>query len=369
MKILQTPARFYPHIGGVENYVYYLSKELVKRGHEVTVVCAGESGGDIDVEGIKVKRLNYAGKIANTNITPSLPLHLLKEDFDLIHTHLPTPWSADWSALVAAVKRKPLVVTYHNDITGEGAAKYIANVYNQTLLKSVLKTASQIIITQPKYVDSSPHLDAYRNKIEVVPNGVDIEKFRPMDRERRKNILFFLGVLDEFHRYKGLEYLLKALKLIKSEMEIKLVVGGDGRLLDYYKEIAKSLGIRSNVDFVGFITNERIVEYYNTCNVFVLPSTSPVQEGFGIVLLEAMACGRPVVSTSIAGVADDVKKYNAGAIVEPGDSEALANAIVRILQDEEGAEEMGKNGRRMVEKQYNWESVCKAIEDIYESVV
>ncbi len=95
MRILQTPARFYPYVGGVENYVYYLSKELVKRGHEVKVMCAREPKLESkEIDGIEVERLDYIGKTANTNLTLSLPRRLLKEDFDVLHTHLPTPWSA-----------------------------------------------------------------------------------------------------------------------------------------------------------------------------------------------------------------------------------------------------------------------------------
>ena len=129
MKILQTPVRFYPHVGGVENYVYNLSRELVKMGHEMSVVCANEpkTKNYEVIEGVKIKRLYYPFKIANTNITPNLPYALSKEGFDLIHTHLPTPWSADWSALISKIKGKPLVLTYHNNIVGFGVASHLAN--------------------------------------------------------------------------------------------------------------------------------------------------------------------------------------------------------------------------------------------------
>jgi len=107
MKILQTPVRFYPFTGGVENYVYYLSRELVKSGNQVKVVCANEP--DIEskqrVEGIEVERLPYMGKIANTNITTGLPGALSDGDYDIIHTHIPTPWSADWSAFYSNSKK------------------------------------------------------------------------------------------------------------------------------------------------------------------------------------------------------------------------------------------------------------------------
>ena len=109
MKILQTPARFYPYIGGTEQAVFYLSRELVKMGCDVKVICANESyAQDSVVDNIKVKRIPYIGKIANTNICLSLAKELIKEDFDIIHTHLPHPYSADISALISLIRNKPL---------------------------------------------------------------------------------------------------------------------------------------------------------------------------------------------------------------------------------------------------------------------
>uniref|UniRef100_A0A7C3UGH5 Glycosyltransferase family 1 protein n=1 Tax=Geoglobus ahangari TaxID=113653 RepID=A0A7C3UGH5_9EURY len=375
MRILQTPVRFYPFIGGVENHVYYLSKMLVKMGHEVIIICANEPKSEKTevIDGIKVRRLSYVGKIANTNVTPKLPITLLKEDFDVLHTHLPTPWSADWSAIISKIKRKPLIVTYHNDITGNGIAKYIAKFYNYSALRFLLKAANRIIITQPRYFEFSPFLKNYKNKLEIIPNGVDTEKFIPIKSTKSKNngnTVFFLSLLDEFHRYKGLDYLLKALKIVKKEIkDVKLIVGGRGKLMAEYKNIAKSLGLDSNVEFHGFIPEEKIVEYYNMCKVFVLPSTSSTQEGFGIVLLEALSCETPVISTEVVGIAEDVKKYEAGIIVPPKNPEALAEAIIKLLSDEDLAKKMGKNGRKLVEEKYTWERVAEMTEKVYEQVV
>jgi glycosyltransferase involved in cell wall biosynthesis len=159
LKILQTPARFYPYTGGVENYTYNLSRELVKLGHEVSVLCANEPRfAKNEVNGIKQKRLFYIGKIGNTNITPSLPFSILKDDFDILHTQLPTPWSADWSAVVSAAKRKPLVLTYQNDIVGTGIAEYIAKVYNITALIFLLKQAAKITVSHDNYFKFSPYI-------------------------------------------------------------------------------------------------------------------------------------------------------------------------------------------------------------------
>ncbi len=372
MKILQTPVRFYPFIGGVENYVYYLSKRLVKLGHVVTVICANEPNTEEEetIKGIKVKRLSYIGKIANTNITPKLLSELLREEFDIVHTHLPTPWSADGSAIVSKLKRKPLILTYHNDIVGTGIANYIAKFYNVTMLKLLLREADIIIITQPNYCNYSYHLKQYKDKIKVIPNGVDIERFKPLNVEKEEKTLFFLSSLDEFHRYKGLDYLLEGLITIKKRIQdVKLIIGGEGKLLNYYKQRVILMGLEDNVEFVGFIPDEKIVEYYNKCDIFVLPSISAKQEGFGIVLPEAMACERPVVSTEIVGVAEDVRERNAGRIVKPKDERALAEAIIEILEDKNLARKMGKNGRQLVEEKYTWEKVAEMVENVYNEVM
>lgn len=375
MKILQTPVRFYPFIGGVESHVYYLSRKLVEQGHDVTVICANEPNRKKEdtVDNVVVKRLSYIGKIANTNITPNLPLQLLQEEFDIIHTHLPTPWSADWSAMAAKLKRKPLVVTYHNDIVGGGVANYIAKFYNATSLKLLLGAAGKIILTQPNYLKFSPHLrkrSKSPEKFEIIPNGVDINEFKPLKTQKEKNSVFFLSVLNKYHRYKALDYLLKALVLVKKEfIDVKLMIGGEGELLEYYRVMARTLDLENNVEFHGFIPQEKLVEYYNKCNVFVLPSISSSQEGFGIVLLEALACGTPVIGTEIVGVASDVKEHNAGIIVPPKDSEALGKTIIELLRDADLAREMGIRGRALVASEYTWKSVAAKTLAVYEELV
>jgi len=374
MKILQTPVRFYPFTGGVENYVYYLSRELVNSGNQVKVVCANEP--DIEskqrVEGIEVERLPYMGKIANTNITTGLPGALSDGDYDIIHTHIPTPWSADWSAFYSNSKKKPLVVTYHNDIIGQGLASLVARIYNSVGLNYVLKTAAKIIITQPGYLQSSSHLAKYRDKIEVIPNGVDVEKFQPKQASGNedKSTIFFLSVLDEFHKYKGLDYLLEALKIVKNNVpDVKLIVGGKGVLLDHYQEMAASLGLKDNVEFAGFIPDEEIADYYSQASVFVLPSISSLQEGFGIVALEALACQTPVVTTDIVGVAHDLKQIKGGIVIPPRDTHKLADAITQILSDAQMQKEMGQRGRKLVQEKYTWKVVASSMEKVYKEIL
>ena len=368
MKILQTPVRFYPFTGGVENYVYYLSKELVRMGHDIKVICANEppSKKEEVVNGINIKRLPYIAKIANTNITPGLPFALAREDYDIIHTHIPTPWSADWSLLDSKIKRKPLIVSYYNDVIGIGAAGSIANLYNSTALKLLLKKADKIIIIQENYSSYSPYLTGYHDKIVVVPCGADVDRFTPAPIQKDEYTLFFLSLLDEFHRYKGLEYLLKALKIVKKEIPaVKLIVGGKGVLMEKYKKTAASLGLGETVEFHGFIPDNKITEYYTRANIFILPSTSSVQEGFGIVALEAMACQTPVISTEIVGIAADLKESKSGIIIPPKNVDKLADAIIKLLTDKASTKKMGINGRKLVEKKYTWKKIAEMTEKVY----
>ncbi len=366
MKILQTPARIFA-TGGVESYVRNLSKELIEMGHDVEVICADGPGENEVDQRIHTKTLKSRGKMANTSITPYLPLALHREDFDIIHTHLPTPWSADWSGLISRLKKRPLVLTYHNDIVGEGWAGQIAWIYNKTALKLLMKSAGGIIVTRNRYV--SPYLKEYAGKVFFIPLGIDVEAFRPRAAPPKGDI-FFLSVLDEFHRYKGLEVLFAALKIMKQELpDVRLVVGGRGCMLDHYRRMAGSLGIGDNVSFAGFIPSEKLIEYYNGCRLFALPSTDPRREGFGIVPLEAMACERPVVVTEIMGMAGDINECGAGMVVRCNDKEALASSMVAILKDDDLARRMGAEGRKLAIGKYSWRRAAEQIERVYRELL
>ncbi|MCU0628955.1 MAG: glycosyltransferase family 4 protein [Methanoregulaceae archaeon] len=366
MKIIQTPARIFSS-GGVERYVGDLSRQLVKRGHHVTIICAQSRTHSAVCQDLEILPLVSIGRIGNTPLTPSLPFHLLKQDFDIIHTHLPTPWSADWSRIVAHWKDRPLVLTYHSAITGRGIARRIAGMYTRTAQKTLFSRASRIILAREAYFPDS--LRDFRDKVAYIPIGVDSTRFYPQELEDTSDI-FFLSVFDKFHGFKGFESLLSAIQHIKIRIpDVRVVVGGDGPLLPYYGRMAESMGLSKNIHFAGHIPEDRLRDYYNGCSVFVLPSRSPELETFGIVLLEAMACGRPVVTTDIAGMADDIKKTDAGIVVKVDDREALANAILKILQDKSLGRMMGSCGRRLVEEKYRWETVTEKIEQLYKDIL
>jgi glycosyltransferase involved in cell wall biosynthesis len=171
----------------------------------------------------------------------------------------------------------------------------------------------------------------------------------------------FLSLLDVHHRYKGLEVLLEAITEVP---EVRLRIGGGGDDRDWYRRLADELGVADRVDFLGFVPNADLNAFFGSCHVFALPSTDARREGFGLVLLEAMACGRPVLTTPIVGIAGDVEPRGVGVLVPPNDRAALAAAL-RNLQD---LPAMGRRARQLIEERYTWERVTDDYEELFLSL-
>jgi glycosyltransferase involved in cell wall biosynthesis len=375
LKILQTPIRFYPYIGGVENHVYYLSKELTKLGNKVKVLCTNEPKSNKKlVDGVNVERVSYTGKITNTNISFSFPLKIFQSDFDIIHTHMPTPWTADWSVLMAKIMKKKSIITIHNDMDKSSlAGKILTKMYLYTFFKLTLHLVDRIIIVNPDWKNSFTStkniLMKYSYKISIVPNGIDLKLFTNSSKiKKEKETILFVSILDKHHRYKGLDYLLKALSVIKKKRpNIKLLIVGEGELKNDYIIKAKKMGLQKNITFLGKIKQKDLALYYQKSSLFVLPSTEI--EGFGIVLLEAMACKLPVVATDIVGLKNDIKNYHTGFIVTPQDEKSLAKSIMKLLDNHSLSRVMGNNGKKLVEKKYSWNTIALQIEDIYKKLL
>lgn len=373
MNILQTPVRFYPAVGGVENHVYYLSKELVKQGHSVKVICADEPTSKIkSIFGIEVKRLKTWFKITNTNITLSLPFEILKSKYDIIHAHMPTPWSSDWSILLSKLMGKKSIITIHNDMDKAGfLSKIITEIYLHTIFLLSLSLVDKIIIVnkdwERSFSNTGKILSKFINKIIVSPNGVDTDFFKPLKVRRNKNSVLFVSILDKHHEFKGLSYLLEAIKLVKKTIpDIKLTIVGEGEMKNFYINKVRELSIEKSVKFAGEKNQKELVSLYNSHSVFVLPSTEI--EGFGIVTIEAMACKTPVIITNIVGVAGEVEKNNCGIVVQSKSAEDLGKAIIMMLINTELFKNVGENGQKLIETKYSWKRIVRQIIIIYDNI-
>lgn len=369
IRLLETPPRYPPFTGGVENVAQAMCTRLVAGGDEVLVVCADEPRGAADVgDGVPVRRLPWRVKLANTNVTTSLPLALVREPWDVVHTHLPTPWSADLSVYAARLLGRGSVLSFYNATVGEGWANLLARAYNATAFRWTLRLADRVVVVSDRWRDELLELEpSLAPRLVVIPTGVDLERYQPGRRGDGRQLLF-VGVLDRYHRYKGLDVLLDALHEVREPFELTVV--GDGELRPEYERQAAQLGLGDRVRFVGRLDDEALVARYSESDVYILPSDFARQEGgFTLTALEAMASGLPVVLADGAGqVAAEAEEAGAGLRVAAGDVGMLATAIARLLGDPDRRSAMARAARSFVERRHSWDEIAERRRALYAEV-
>jgi len=385
MNVLIISPYFYPKKGGLENYSYNIAKILLEKGHDITVLCSDhekESKKEI-VDRIRIIRLKPDFILSNTPIRFNLFFTMSKlvreNNFDLINAHTPVPFYADVAAIVSKRYSIPFVLTYHNDnIKTTFAINIIANVYNYSFNLATLKLSKFIITPSPYCYNESKFLKKFKNKLRWIPPGVDINKydignsFKIHDDHgipRSSKIVLFVGQMSKAHAHKGIDDLIKSFKRILDDTkEAYLFLVGKGDMILEYKKMCQSYGILDNVIFTGFVDETELIEYYKSSDVVVLPSTT-VQEGFGMVLIEGNACGKPVIGTKIGGIQYVIKDGETGLLVPPKNPEALADAIIKLLSNEDLSKKMGENGRKLVEQNYTWKRTVEMTEKVYNEAI
>jgi len=296
---------------------------------------------------------------------------------DLLHAHFAYP--EGWVAYLAKVRlwqRIPLVVTLHGyDILVEPSVGYgirLSKRY-ESLVKKVLNAADSVIVASRAVFNEAASLVKDAGKIHLVPNGVDTRRFNPalngnIIRKRfaieDKQVIFTLR--HHSPRY-GITYLLLAAKLILDERkDVTFIIGGDGPLLDYHKMLTRRLSISSYVFFTGRIPQEELPLYYGASDVVVVPS---LQEAWGLVATEAMACGKPVVASRVGGLTDQVIDGYNGFLVQPKDPKALGDKILYLLENPSEARRMGLNGRKLAVEKFDIEKRVDKIVKLYQELV
>ena len=368
MNILIVCPYFYPDKGGVENYVYNISKNLIKKGHSITVLCATKEGQDKTeiLDGIKVIRQKQDFIISNTaiklNLYFTLSKLLKKDKYDLINAHTPVPYYADIASYASKKNKVPFILTYHAGslIKGKPVIDTISKVY-QILEKRMLKNATKII-TVTDFVKEK-YLRNHKEKIVIISPGVDTHRFVPKDSTKKEGLLF-VGQLNEGHKWKGLKYLLDAMALLPKD--IKLTVVGDGNLLSFYKTYAESKKL--NVEFKGKISDNDLIVQLQISKILILPSYSTA-ESFGMVLIEAMACGTPVIGSDIGGIPYVIKENETGLLVEPKNPKSIAKTIEKLYNDKQLWDKLKENGIKEVKEKYNWKIIVGKTEKAFKSVI
>jgi glycosyltransferase involved in cell wall biosynthesis len=372
MKIAHIISTFPPYQGGMGNSVACFAKELLPFGHEVTVLTPNFKRAQDetdDWQGIKVVRLKPLLALGNAAILPGILLCL--KEFDVVHLHYPFYGTAELVILAKLFNplRLKLAVHYHMDTKARGGKGLIFSLYNAFWLPLILRLADAITCASLDYVKHSfigGYYLKHRDKFTQVSFGVDLEQFQPDHNYNgaAKNILF-VGGLDRAHYFKGVDNLIKAFALVAQKLpQARLTILGNGELAQAYQHLARLQQLGNKITFVENVSDEALVSYYQQASLLVLPSINQ-NEAFGLVLLEAMACGKPVVASNLPGVRSVFKNGKQGLIVKPGDINDVAEKIIRILQDEKTQARMGEAARALVEKKYSWAAAGEKLNEIY----
>ena len=349
MKILQVYKDVFPEVnGGIERYIHDLSIFLEGRGHSVEILVAG--GHDRIVSGLNVTGIWSPCRIMSNPVAPGYAHFLSETDADVIHFHLPLPAAVMGWFSVKKSKRKPYIVTYHSDIVRQS---FLLPLYGP-ILRRFLKGAAKVIATSNHYILTSRFLKELQNS-EAIPIGVDLERFKP-GGTAEKNYYLFVG---RFRRYKGIFVLLDAWLKLKDPPD--LVLAGGGGLVRKVREFIRvnKLPVTIAID----VTDDELIKLYQGARALILPSIQR-SEAFGMVQVEAMACGTAVISSNLSSGVSWVNQHNeTGFLFTTADPVALGNAVAKMEESDRSRVEMYTKARIRTEEFFDSSDLFRKVEE------
>lgn len=363
VSILHVGKYYPPHKGGIEATMELLCRGMTSWA-KVSALVANDGCERLSerLDDVLVTRLATWATLSSTPICPGLFGELRRSRADIIHIHAPNPLGI--LAYLFSGIQTPLVVTYNGDILRQKLLK----IGYLPLERLVFKRAAALVATSPDYLEFSPVLQAHKNRCRVIPFGIPHEKYLSPDlgqvealrRRYGDRIILSVGRLVY---YKGFEHLLAAM----ADVNAQLLIIGEGPLRFKLEKSAADAGVSERVHFLGEVPD--VLPYYHAADVFVLASTERT-ESFGVVQLEAMACGKPVVNTNIAtGVPFVSRNDVTGLTVPPGDAPALARALATLLDDPELRREYGSSAQRRVREEFGLELMLRRYRELYSEIV
>ncbi|MGB9762597.1 MAG: glycosyltransferase [Minisyncoccia bacterium] len=373
MRVLQFGKHYPPFVGGTEKVIQVLTETLNKLGVKTDVLCVNHTNKyeELDFGSYKVYKTPMWFRIASTSISPSLitKLREIQKDYEIIHTHMPDPMAN--LALFLNRPRGKLVVQWHMDIVRQKALL----PFYKPLLIWLFKRADLILVSSEKLKKESQFREFFNLKAEVLPLPFDYEEFEKIkidtsfekkikELAKGRKIVFSVGRLVY---YKGFDVLIKAARLLPDKITVFIV--GDGPLRKSLQTLINKYKLTNKVFLLGNISKERIVTCYKVCDVFCLPSTFKT-EAFGIVQLEAMSFGKPVISTELeaSGVCEVNIHGVTGLCVKPGDEKELLKAIISILEDHKLYKTFSENALKRVKDFYK-EKIVRQLIELYDTLL
>jgi rhamnosyl/mannosyltransferase len=341
---------------------------LVKRGVEITALVSNDGPSTVDeqIDGVRVLRLGRTAELNSQPLNLGLVPGLRRLRFEALHFHTPNPLGA--LGVLAARRPEPIVVTHHSDIVRQRLLGGAATVAQAALYRR----AAALVAATPKHIEHSPLLRRFESKTRVIHFPIDaapyVDAASLWDDQlpsawRSEPLVLFVGRLVY---YKGVDVLLEALRLTE---RARLAVVGVGPLAPRLIEQAARLGVTERVKFLGPVSDDRLRSMYKCARFLVLPSVAS-SEAFGMVQLEAMAAGRPVIATDLRSGVPYVNQHGVtGLIVPPRDARALAAAMTKLLDNEPYAHTLGQAAQRRVLAEFDVDKIVDAHVALYASLL
>ncbi len=370
LSVLHIYKDYAPVVGGIENHIGVLTKGLRSCGIDARVLVTNRNSETIveRIGGVPVlktgRQLNISSAPVSLDMFPAI-WHNEKE-FDIAHLHLPYPPGELGHLLFGRSKRT--VLTYHSDIVRQ---RVLGTLYSP-FLRLTLRKADLIAVSNPAYIRTSPFLRGVMSKCRVIPYGIDLGEFdastqmkQTADAIRARYgtpLLLFVGKL---RHYKGVDVLLHAMQ----QLNAHLLIIGDGAMEAEWRSLSSKLGLANNVTFAGELPDDERDAAYRAADIFVLPSTNRA-EAFGIVQIEAMAAGLPIVSTELGTGTSFVNvDRETGLVVQPGQPQELAEALRQLINDDGLRARMGRNARRRAQEEFASKTMITRIIRFYQEAL
>lgn len=376
LRILHIYKDYYPVLGGIEGHVRLLAEGQAARGNQVTVLVTNPDGLRTVVKqehGVRVVRSARLATVASTPLSLALPWELWRSRADVIHLHFPYPIGeiSQWGLR----RGRRTVLTYHSDVIRQAA---ILRLY-RPLLRRVLRRVDAFVVASPQ-MRRSLYLAEYQARVHVIPYGLDLARFQaepdaadlarvraacstePAPAEPGMPVLLFVGRL---RYYKGLDVLIRALPDIRA----RLLVAGTGPMAGEWRALAGTVGVGDRVVWLGDFADADLPLLYHLADLFVLPASHP-SEAFGLVQVEAMAAGLPVVCSEVGTGTSYVNQDGVtGRVVPAGQPGVLAGAINELLADPVLRARMSAAARARVGGEFALETMVTRVLALYDQIL
>ncbi len=342
--------KFYPPVaGGMERVVQSLCAVTAGRlDNRVLALHTASRTVTDEVDGVPVTRVGTWGAVGSVAVAPALPLHLSRIDADVLILHEPNPWAL--LSYAAVRPRIPLAIWFHSDVV-RPALQY--QLFYAPLARPAYRAARRFLVSSPALAEHAAALQPFRDRVTVIPFGIDVDAWRPSEGVQRRAeairraagrpIALFAG---RHVPYKGVPVLIEA----AAPLGVEVVIAGDGPMRESWSALARRQPGPARFSFPGEVDDFELRALLVACDMFVLPSVTRA-ETFGYVQLEAMACGKPVISTALPTGVPWVNE--SGLVVPVSDVEALRAAMASLLADPALATRLGAQGQARARAQFS----------------